>query len=146
MREVRKANVRRGSVKFVLIHHGACAGGPFHHRIGTDGVRTAELDEAERGQHPRSIGVVVQGDFDSAAPSGAQLKALKHLLVELKLRFPAIELGTHRQVRGGPSTTCPGRRFPMQALREWYGDGLLRERDAALRYEFEVQYSRLASK
>lgn len=135
--------MRRGGVKYVLIHHGACSGGAFHFRIEGDGSCTAELDQSERGQHPRSIGVAVAGDFDATAPSAAQLDALKRLLVQLKLRYPEMELGTHRQVRGDSPTTCPGRRFPMRALREWFRDGLLRERDAVLRREFEKQYSKI---
>ena len=135
--------MRRGSVRFVLIHHGACRGGAFHYRIGADGSCTAELHETERGQHPRSIGVAVEGDFDAAAPSAAQAKALKQLLLELKLRYPELELGAHRQVRGGVPTTCPGRRFPMRALREWFREDLLRERDAVLRRQFEAQYSKI---
>ena len=137
--------MRRGGVKFVLIHHGACAGGGFHYRIAADGTCRAELDDAERGQHARSIGVVVEGDCDAAAPPDAQMAALKQLLLQLKLRYPAVELGAHRQVRGGAATTCPGRRFPMAALRQWYGDELLRERDAVLRREFEAQYTQLTS-
>ena len=135
--------MRRGSVRFVLIHHGACRGGAFHHRIGADGSCTAELHETERGQHPRSIGVAVEGDFDAAAPSAAQIRALKQLLLELKLRYPELELGAHRQVRGGVPTMCPGRRFPMRALREWFREDLLRERDAVLRRQFEAQYSKI---
>ena len=135
--------MRRGGVKYVLIHHGGCAGGGFHYRIAADGACTVELDEAERGQHPRSIGVVVDGDFDAAAPAEAQIAALKRLLLGLKLRYPVVELGAHRQIRGEAPTTCPGRRFPMAALRQWYGDDLPRERDALLRREFEAQYTKL---
>ena len=101
-----------------------------------------ELDERERGQHPRSIGVVVEGDCDAAEPSEAQLAALRDLLLRLKLRYPSVEIGAHRQVRGGRGTTCPGRRFPMQALAEWSRTELLRQRDEILTRDFEAQYSR----
>ena len=101
-----------------------------------------ELDERERGQHPRSIGVVVEGDCDAAEPSEAQVAALRALLLRLKLRYPSVEIGAHRQVRGGPGTTCPGRRFPMQALAEWSRTELLRQRDEILTRDFEAQYSR----
>lgn len=134
---------RRGGVKFVLLHHRSCAGNGFHYRIDADGRVTAELDESERGQHPRSIGVVVDGDFDAEAPNDAQLAALRRLLLKLKLRYPAAELGAHRQVRGGGQTTCPGRRFPMKALADWSRTGLLSERDDVLRRDFEAQYSAL---
>lgn len=134
---------RRGGVKFVLLHHGGCRGDGFHYRIDADGRVNAELDESERGQHPRSIGVVVDGDFDEGVPSDVQLAALRKLLLKLKLRYPAVELGAHRQVRGGVETTCPGRRFPMKALADWSRAGLLDERDEVLRRDFEVQYSKI---
>ena len=130
-------------MKFVLLHHGACGGVGFHYRIGADGGVNAELDESERGQHPRSIGVVVDGDFDAEAPHDAQLAGLRKLLLQLKLRYPAVELGAHRQVRGGAETTCPGKRFPMKALADWSRNGLLDERDEVLRRDFEVQYSKI---
>lgn len=134
-----------GGVKFVLLHHGACPGprDRFHYRIDAHGQCRAELAEAERGQHPRSIGVVLDGDFDVARPSTAQLDALRHLLLALKLRYPAATLGAHRQVRGDQAATCPGRRFPMPALAAWARTELLRQRDAAQERSFEEQYSKL---
>lgn len=134
---------RRGGVKFILLHHGGCAGDGFHYRIDADGRVDAELHESERGQHPRSIGVVVDGDFDAVAPNDAQLGALRRLLLDLKLRYPVAELGAHRQVRGGIETTCPGKRFPMKALVNWSRTGLLDERDEVLRRDFESQYSKI---
>ena len=134
---------RRGAVKFVLLHHGGCPGEAFHYRVADTGDVCTELPESERGQHGQSIGVVVEGDFDAAAPGEAQVNALRKLILSLKLRYPAIELGAHRQVRGEAKTTCPGRRFPMKALTEWSRTGLLRERDEIQRRDFEAQYSRI---
>lgn len=134
---------RRGGVKFVLLHHGACSGSGCHYRIDAQAQVHEQLDEAQRGQHPRSIGIVIDGDFDVAEPSAAQLATLKKLLLELKLRYPEAQLGGHRQVRGEPSTTCPGRRFPMRALAAWSRTELVAERDAVLRREFERQYSQI---
>lgn len=133
----------RGGVRFVLLHGGGCSGGRFHYRIDENGACRAELAETERGQHPRSIGVALDGDFDAAAPSPAQIAALKALLLQLKLRYPDWQLGAHRQVRGTPKTTCPGRRFPMKALAEWSRSALLRERDDVHRRSIEEQYSRI---
>ena len=139
----RAVHARRGGVKFVLLHHGGCKGDGFHYRIDAVGRINAELDESERGQNPRSIGVVVDGDFDVGVPSDVQLAALRKLLLKLKLRYPAVELGAHRQVRGGVQTTCPGRWFPMKALADWSRTGLLDERDEVLRRDFEAQYSKI---
>lgn len=134
---------RRGGVKFVLLHHGVCGGGAFHYRIAPNGDVRAELAESELGAHPRSIGVAVDGDFDSDLPTDAQIDALKALLLKLKLRYPDVVLGAHRQVRGGRATTCPGRRFPMKSLAAWSRDELLRQRQEVLTREFESQYSRI---
>ena len=134
---------RRGGASFVLLHHGACAGDRYHYRIAADGNVRAELDEAKRGQHPRSIGVVIDGDFDVDSPADEQIDALKGLLLTLKLRYPAVQLGAHRQVRGEKPTTCPGRRFPMKALAAWSRDELLRQRQDVLTRDFESQYSKI---
>ncbi len=134
---------RRGGVKFALLHHGPCAGGRFHYRINAAGSVQPELSEAERGQHPRSIGIVLAGNFDADAPGPQQVAALKKLLLELKLRYPDLELGGHRQVRGGAKTTCPGRRFPLRALAEWSRTELLRQRQEVLTRDFERQYSQI---
>ena len=134
---------RRGGVKFLLIHHGACTGGRYHFRVAADGQVSAELDESELGQHPRSIAVVLDGDFESAAPNDIQMAALHKLTLSLKLRYPDIEVGAHRQVRGEPTTTCPGRRFPMKAFADWSRNELLRQRDEILRRDFEAQYSQI---
>lgn len=134
---------RRGAVKFVLLHHEACPGGGFHYLVTPQGRVEARLDESERGQHPASIAVAVAGDFDDRAPGDAQTDALRKLLLRLKRRYPAVELGAHRQVRGATRTTCPGRRFPMRDLRGWWRDELPRERDAAFMREFEEQYSKI---
>lgn len=134
---------RRGGVKFVLLHHGGCQGDGFHYRIDAVGRVHAELDESARGQHPRSIGVIMNGDFDTSPPSDAQVTALRKLLLKLKLRYPSAELGAHRQIRGAAKTTCPGRRFPMKALAEWSRTGLLHERDEVLKRDFESQYTQI---
>lgn len=134
---------RRGAVKFVLLHHTACTGGGFHYCVSREGAVEPTLDENLRGQHPSSIAVAVAGDFDHAVPTDAQLAALRDLLLRLKRRYPAVELGAHRQVRGARRTTCPGRRFPMKELASWWRDEMPRMRDAAFAREFEEQYSKI---
>ena len=101
------------------------------------------LPEDQRGQHPSSIGVAVAGDLDEATPSDAQMDALQELLLRLKRRYPAIELGAHRQVRGTAKTTCPGQRFPMKELAAWWREEMPKARDAAFMREFEKQYSKI---
>ena len=134
---------RRGAAKFVLLHHDACDGGRFHYLVSRTGAVEALLHEDQRGQHPTSIGVAVAGNFDEATPSDAQMDALQELLLRLKRRYPAIELGAHRQVRGTAKTTCPGQRFPMKELAAWWREEMPRARDAAFMREFEEQYSKI---
>ena len=134
---------RRGAAKFVLLHHDACTGGGFHYRVSREGVAAPLLHEDRRGQHPGSIGVAVAGNFDEVEPSDVQIAALHELLLRLKRRYPAVELGGHRQVRGTATTTCPGRRFPMKKLAEWWRDEMPKARDAAFMREFEEQYSKI---
>ena len=129
-----------GAKKFVLLHHGSCYRDAFHYRIEADATLTRLVSDDQITQHPHSIGVQVVGDFDANPVPTAQLETLKTLLLDLKLRFPAVEIGAHRQVRGDRKTTCPGKRFPMQALREWAKTHLLDQRDDALREVIESQY------
>ena len=108
---------RRGGVKFVLLHHGACPGDGFHYRIAADGRVRAELDEAERGQHPRSIGVVIDGDFDVDTPADAQIDALKRLLLTLKLRYPDVQLGGASTGSRRRADNVPGAAVPHEGSR-----------------------------
>ena len=128
------------AMKFALLHHTACDCGAMHYRIDPAGGVRNPLPESERGAHARAIGVALEGNFDLAPPGDAQLEALRGLLVKIKLRYPDIVIGGHRQVRG-ESTRCPGRCFPLQAVREWAADGLIAARDAAIAQAVERQYS-----
>ena len=127
-------------MKFALLHHSACDCRAFHYRIDSAGEVHSLLPESERGAHARSIGVVLCGDFNLNEPSGAQLEALRSLLLQIKLRHADITIGGHRQVRG-ERTDCPGRRFPLTALREWSAEGLIEARDAAYASAVERQYA-----
>ena len=127
-------------MKFALLHHSACGCGAFHYRIDSAGAVQSLLAESKRGAHAQSIGVLLCGDFNLDKPSAAQLEALRGLLLQIKLRHPAITVGGHRQVRG-EATDCPGRRFPLTALREWSVEGLIEARDAAFASAVERQYA-----
>ena len=126
--------------KFVLLHHSGCYRDSFHYKIDANGNTNRLVSDDLTTQHPNSIGIQLIGDFDLETVPVVQLDALKKLLLELKLRYPAIEIGAHRQVRGDKKTTCPGKRFPMRALREWANTHLLDERDDHLRELIESQY------
>ena len=111
----------------------------MHYTVAADGDVVRHLAETAPGNHPQAIGVRVAGDCDAAPTAATQLAALRVLLLDIKLRYPDIRLGGHRQVRG-ETTTCPGNKFPLQALRDWSMSGLLAERDAALERLIERQY------
>ena len=129
-----------GSIKFVLLHHDGCNGDNFHYRVETDGTVRTLLPITVRGQHPGSLGIVISGQFDSDPPTLIQLDALKDLLLELKLQFPAYALGAHRQVRGDSKTTCPGSKFPMKDLAQWATNELIQIRNERLQTDIESQY------
>lgn len=128
-------------MKFAILHHDRCHGTAFHYRIDASGATTRELADTEPGEHAKSIGIVIAGDLDTRPPSEIQLAALKSLLLALKKRYPDIQIGGHRQVRGD-ATTCPGKHFPLTALREWSKSELIAQRDAAMREEVDRQYYR----
>ena len=126
-------------MKYALLHHAACAGEGFHYRIDRDGRLFRLLPEQAPGIHTGSIGIVVEGDFDRAPPEPDQLTALRELLVGLKMRYPAIRIGGHRQVRGD-ETRCPGAHFPLADLRSWAENDLPATRDQAFEEEINRQY------
>ena len=130
--------MQRGPVKFVLIHHAACAA-RAHYRICAAGKTEVLLGESERSTHANSIEVVVEGSFSETPPRDAQVEALKDLLLDIKRRYPDVVVGGHRQVRGS-RTPCPGRKFPLKALLAWTRSGLIKARDDALQEEVESQY------
>lgn len=129
-----------GEVKFILIHHSGCSRDGFHYKIDADGSIRSLLADDTRGQHPHSIGIVVEGNFDDSKPEPTQLDGLKQLILDLKLKYPTAELGAHRQVRGDRSTRCPGRKFPVKDLLAWSRSELIEERDAQVAHIIEIQY------
>ena len=131
----------RGPLRFVLLHHEGCSREGFHYRVDRDGYVAELLTVDRRGQHPGAVGIVLRGNFDCDRPNERQLDALKGLLLDLKLRFPDLSLGAHRQVRGDGESSCPGKRFPMREVADWFKKELIRARDEKLQREVESQYS-----
>jgi hypothetical protein len=125
-------------MKYVVLHHGGCTITRVHWRITAGGELQRELPETERGQHAACVEVLVEGDGDAAPPSAGQIGALHALLLELKVRYPHIEIGGHRQLRtgkaraGGPRTRCPGEQFPLADIRRWATTTLVAQHEALL--------------
>jgi len=128
-------------LKFAILHHGPCRGRLFHYRISTMGAVARERDESQPGKHKQSIDIMLDADCNAAAPPAEQIEALQVLLLDLKKRFPDIEVAGHRQVRGA-GTDCPGKCFPLVDLRKWSQSELLAERDDAMREAIDRQYYR----
>ena len=95
------------------------AGIAYHKVILPDGTvengRPENLIGAHAlGANPRSIGIVLVGNFESKSPTVVQMDALVKLTLELmrKYHIPLENIMPHREVTKG--TTCPGAFFPWQ--------------------------------
>jgi N-acetyl-anhydromuramyl-L-alanine amidase AmpD len=81
----------------------------------------------EAGMNGRSIGICVVGNFELAPPDLVMLKALRDICFAVMVNhgIPAQNVIGHRDAglmagfdwRKGQYKTCPGRLFPMDALR-----------------------------
>ena len=68
---------KRGEVRYFLLHHGECPRSEgFHYRITPTATENL-LTESLRGQHPQTISIQVEGDFETQAPTNNQLLRLK---------------------------------------------------------------------
>lgn len=126
--------VPRSKTDMIVIHHTALdnmsvadihdlhltkgwAGIAYHKVIQSDG--TIEIGRPQNmvgahamGANPRSIGIVLVGDFDEHPPTAAQLDTLVNLTRQLikKYSIPLENVLPHRAVT--PGTDCPGTLFP----------------------------------
>jgi hypothetical protein len=116
--------------KFVILHTDSCTS-PGHWQILQSGERVAGLPENTPGQHRDSIAVMVHGSFTNNNVDDPRLLSLKALLKEIRLRYPAIRLAGHRQVRGS-ATACPGDHFPLAEITRWWAGPMVTERDQHL--------------
>lgn|GEM_PF-1065738 len=68
------------------------------------------------GANPRSIGIVLVGNFEIAPPAPIQMDALVNLTLELmkKYHIPLENVQPHRDVTQG--TVCPGALFPWEGF------------------------------
>jgi len=65
-----------------------------------------------RQHNPGNIGIVLMGDFESQAPTFAQIASLEALIKALRSQFdiPLSAVATHREWPGA-ATTCPGQQL-----------------------------------
>lgn len=66
------------------------------------------------GANPRSIGIVLVGNFENTSPTSVQMDALVKLTLELMRQYhiPLKNIVPHRAVTQG--TSCPGTLFPWE--------------------------------
>lgn len=123
-------------MKYAVIHQGQC-GSAFDYQIQSDG-QTLYANRVVDGKQ-LIIHIQLIGDFETNTPSDQQHDALRAVLLQLKLTYPDIRIGGHRQLRGS-NTTCPGKRFPLKELIKWAENELIEARDRQLEEWVERQY------
>lgn len=71
------------------------------------------------GMNDKSIGIALVGNFNNERPTPNQLQSLSFLLATLRSHYhiPVGNTLVHGEVEGA-KTECPGRLFPMEALRQ----------------------------
>ena len=85
------------------------------------------------GKNNCSIGICAEGDYDSeTAMPAAQKTAIKELLRYLKGKYPAARIVGHREIG---DSDCPGRYFPLEELRNTYGEEIDMEELKELRIQ-----------
>ena len=127
----------RKSTKRVIIHHTASADVPastihqwhlnqgwsgigYHFVVRANGVVERGRPELAIGAHAGSagngdsIGIVLTGNFETGAPSTAQMIALTELINELRGRYGNLTVIGHKDVM---ATACPGKNFPWADLK-----------------------------
>lgn len=79
----------------------------------TDQLAGAHAGDATYNQY--GIGICLVGNFETTAPTGAQLKSAKTLIASLKSRFgiDADRVLKHGELK---ATACPGSRLPFVEL------------------------------
>jgi N-acetyl-anhydromuramyl-L-alanine amidase AmpD len=85
-------------------------------------LQGAHAGEDEHNQH--GIGIAVVGNFESGAPSAAQIAAVRRLTHVLRVRYDIqpTNIIRHSEIK---ATACPGKYFPMDEIAQRHRDPLL---------------------
>lgn len=136
-----------GEVTHLVIHHSATPGGNVeafrrehkargfddigYHAVicngrgGADGMIEPGRSEQFQGagvyrNNRGKLHVCLVGNFETAYPTDAQLETLGDLLDRWLDAYPKAAVVGHKEVTlPGHPTACPGRRFPLDAVRAW---------------------------
>ena len=133
--------VRRTRTELIVLHHSAGSGSAmdihtqhlrngwvgigYHYYIRRDGLVCRGRPEDCIGAHAvgcndRSIGICFEGNFEVEEMGSAQLYAGARLLRHIWARYGRLGVIGHREAG---ATACPGRLFPLEALRSLAEDG-----------------------
>lgn len=111
-----------GSVEDVHRYHLSLgwAGIAYHYYVRRDGSVYRGRPENTVGGHTRnynkcSIGICFEGNFEQEQMSDAQKAAGLALVADIKIRYPGIIVGGHKEYN---ATVCPGQNFPLQEMKE----------------------------
>lgn len=94
------------------------AGIGYHFVIKTNGTIQRGRPRAKKGSHAlngynsHSIGINVVGNFDTMAPTTAQIDALERLLADLHDLYPEFDKDLNKTIKGHKevnTTACPGK-------------------------------------
>ena len=96
------------------------AGIGYHFYIRSDGTIYRGRPEEAVGAHAKknnndSIGIALEGNFEEASPTEAQMEALVKLSADMIIKYNLSEVLGHRDVY---ETLCPGENLSIEDLKE----------------------------
>lgn len=144
------ALIPRKATRRIVLHHSASganttwqdiqkwhlnngwAGIGYHYVIHPDGSIYRGRPEGAAGAHAYQdssheansdgIGICLIGNFETGAPTEAQLAGVVELVRDIWTRYPGIPVIGHKDVM---ATACPGKNFPWEELKIKLAEGVI---------------------
>ncbi len=132
---------KRATTSLIVLHHAAAknctvedidrwhkgngwSGIGYHFLVRKDGTVHEgrpiwSVGAHAEGRNSNSIGVCSEGNLDDEKLTAEQLKSLRELLCYLKKLYPNATIKGHREVG---ATGCPGKRYPLAELKEFWNN------------------------
>ena len=76
-----------------------------------------------KGMNDTSVAIVALGDFEHEKMCSAQLEGLKRIVRDVAKYYGITEIKGHYEVAGRDYTDCPGKYFPLDAIRSYAVSG-----------------------